>query len=60
MLTQTEKITNLLHFIGETKTQIVLAEKIIDPLVLWTSPIGDVLIDRRSVIQEMVNTGSWR
>lgn len=31
-----------------------------DPLVEWTAPNGDVLVDRKSVIRDIIASGSWR
>lgn len=35
-------------------------EQSADPIVEWTAPNGDVLIDRKSVIRDIIATGSWR
>ena len=56
----TQDNIRLRDLIGTAQVKIDIADAIIDPIVSWTSPIGDVLIDRKSVIQEIVMSGSWR
>lgn len=60
LATQTQDNIRLRDLIGTAQVKIDIADAIIDPIVSWISPIGDVLIDRQSVIQEIVMSGSWR
>ncbi len=60
LATQTQDNIRLRDLIGSAKTKIEIADILIDPIVSWTSPVGDVYIDRQSTIQEIVMSGSWR
>ena len=39
--------------------QFTKAQTMLD-IVQWISPIGDLYIEPKSAIEEMIQTGSWR
>lgn len=45
--------------VGTANLEMNKAQQILD-LVQWISPVGDLYIERRSVIEEMILNGSWR
>jgi hypothetical protein len=53
-------LNQLINIIDDTQSNIEVANAIIDPIVSWISPVGDMFIERKSEIQAMVSTGSWR
>jgi hypothetical protein len=60
LATQTQNNIRLRDLIGDAQVKIDIANAIVDPIVSWISPVGDMFIERQSTIQEMVITGSWR
>ena len=60
LATQTQNNIRLRDLIGNAQSNIEVANAIIDPIVSWISPVGDMYIERKSEIQAMVSTGSWR
>jgi hypothetical protein len=60
LATQTQNNIRLRDLIGDAQVRIDIADAIVDPIVSWISPVGDMFIERQSTIQEMVITGSWR
>jgi hypothetical protein len=60
LATQTQNNIRLRDLIGDAQVKIDIADAIVDPIVSWISPVGDMFIERQSTIQEMVITGSWR
>lgn len=61
MTDKEQKLLNqLINIIDDTQSKIEVADAIIDPIVSWISPVGDMYIERKSEIQAMVSTGSWR
>jgi hypothetical protein len=60
LATQTQNNIRLRDLIGDAQVRIDIADAIVDPIVSWISPVGDMFIERKSTIQEMVITGSWR
>jgi hypothetical protein len=55
-------ITKLEHLINDTVTRLAEANNIVSNLdiVRWISPAGDLFIEPRGAILEMIETGSWR
>ena len=55
-------IPKLAQLINDTVTKLNEADTIISNLeiIRWTSPAGDLYIEPRGVILEMIETGSWR
>ncbi|NDF33355.1 MAG: hypothetical protein EB157_02180 [Euryarchaeota archaeon] len=45
--------------IGTANQHFAAAQDILD-LVQWISPVGDLYIERRSVIDDIIASGSWR
>lgn len=60
LATQTQNNIRLRDLIGDAQVRIDIADAIVDPIVSWISPVGDMFIERQSTVQEMVITGSWR
>jgi hypothetical protein len=60
LATQTQNNIRLRDLIGDAQVKIDIADAIVDPIVSWISPVGDMYIERKSEIQAMVSTGSWR
>lgn len=60
LATQTQDNIRLRDLIGNAQSKINIADAIIDPIVSWISPVGDIYIERQSIIQEIVMSGSWR
>jgi len=60
LATQTQNNIRLRDLIGDAQVKIDIADAIVDPIVSWISPVGDMFIERQSTVQEMVITGSWR
>lgn len=60
LATQTQDNIRLRDLIGDAQVKINIANAIIDPIVSWISPVGDIYIERQSIIQEIVMSGSWR
>ena len=60
LATQTQDNIRLRDLIGDAQSKINIADAIIDPIVSWISPVGDIYIERQSIIQEIVMSGSWR
>lgn len=53
------KTIQVRDLIGSAQDHMSSARTHLD-LIQWTSPIGDLYIEPRSVILEMIETGSWR
>jgi len=55
-------ITKLEHLINNTVTLINEADSIVSNLdiIRWISPAGDLYVESRGAILEMIETGSWR
>ena len=58
----TMSITKLEHLINDTVTKLNEADSIVSMLenIRWISPAGDLYIEPRGIILEMIETGSWR
>jgi hypothetical protein len=58
----TMSITKLEHLINDTVTRLAEADSIVSMLenIRWISPAGDLFIEPRGTILEMIETGSWR
>ena len=54
--------TKLENLINDTVTRLSEADSIVSMLenVRWISPAGDLFIEPRGTILEMIETGSWR
>lgn len=55
-------ITKLEHLVNDTVTKLNEADSIVSMLenIRWISPLGDLFIEPRGTILEMIETGSWR
>jgi len=55
-------ITKLEHLINDTVTKLNEATSIVSNLdiITWISPAGDLYVEPRGAILEMIETGSWR
>lgn len=55
-------IPKLVDLINNTITKLNEATDIVDNLeiIRWVSPAGDLYIEPRGTILEMIETGSWR
>lgn len=47
------------NLIDLANAQFTKAQTMLD-IVQWISPIGDLYIEPKSAIEEMIQTGSWR
>jgi hypothetical protein len=58
----TMSITKLEHLINDTVTRLAEADSIVSNLdiIRWISPAGDLYVESRGAILEMIETGSWR
>jgi hypothetical protein len=54
--------TKLEDLINDTITRLAEADSIVSMLenIRWISPAGDLFIEPRGTILEMIETGSWR
>lgn len=54
--------TKLENLINDTVTRLSEADSIVSNLdiIRWISPAGDLYIEPRGTILEMIETGSWR
>lgn len=55
-------ITKLEDLINDTVTKLNEADSIVSLMenIRWISPAGDLYIEPRGTILEMIETGSWR
>lgn len=55
-------IPKLAQLINDTVTKLNEADAIVSnfDIIRWTSPAGDLYIETRANILEMIETGSWR
>lgn len=54
--------TKLSSLINDTVTRLAEADSIVSLMenIRWISPTGDLFIEPRGTILEMIETGSWR
>ena len=56
MTQSTMRVCDLIDF---ANAQFTKAQSVLE-LVQWISPIGDLYIEPKAIIEEMITTGSWR
>jgi len=55
----TQSTLRVCDLIDIANAQFTKAQSLLE-LVQWISPVGDLYIEPKSVIEDMIKTGSWR